>query len=213
MIIRKPLPEISYFFSDWSGVWSDDRYPVYCAHKKLWKEYNIPEISFEEWKKDIPGTFAEEIKRCDIAEDFGVLFDKYANYFKEVANGGILPEIYTGALDTIKFLKSKNMKIIIISSHPNESLVTEIDRYGIGNYIDQKFGSIHNKKDGLLKISKNMNANPSYALYIGDTKQDVKSAKDANIHSVAICHGYHGREILENTDFDVLVEEIGRAHV
>jgi HAD superfamily hydrolase (TIGR01549 family) len=194
---------------DWSGTISDDRKPVYSANMKLLDDYGIPKMSFEEWLPRTRMTPQEFLADCGINDDPDKVFRQYAEYFEEAKKLGIAPILDPNVKKTLEYLQEKNKSIVVISSHPKESLRREAMEYGIDNLISLIVGNSKGKVEELREVCRNFNLTPREIVYIGDTIYDMKAAREVGIFSVAVCNGYHTREKLELENPDIVIDKFG----
>src|SRR3990167_4107852 len=132
---------------DWSGVISDDRNPVFETARRMIETFTGQNLTFEEW--------LAYTDSCSNAPDFfinfgvqmerGALQNLYSQEFSLVRGGGIKPVIYPDVTFFLQELKKKNLSPIVVSSHPEESLLIEADSFGITTFISGIIGGILDK--------------------------------------------------------------------
>ena len=181
---------------DWSGTLSDDRMPVYNANMKILAEHEIPAISFSEFLSLQSSNPVEFCRHYGIVIDSKEAMQRFERYFTEVA-ALVAPHAYEGAVDVLKKAKSLGAIIGIVSSHPAEKIDHEARHYGLRNFIDFIEGGSVNKTVTLQVACSKQDARPSQTIYIGDMTSDIGHARAAGVRPVAVCHGYHSREMLE----------------
>jgi HAD superfamily hydrolase (TIGR01549 family) len=196
---------IEIIVCDWSGNISDDTLPVYEANMRLLDDYRRPRISFKEWKRRTGLTPCGFLRNMGILADEQKTFDKYRLYFNEIVASGVRPHIYPHVTSTLE--KLSGLRLAVISSHPEEKLREEMQRYGVTEYFSFVLGSVVEKAKELACLCERFHANPSQVLYVGDTIYDVREAKVAHVLSSANCNGYHSRERLEREDPDFVLGE------
>jgi phosphoglycolate phosphatase len=59
---------------------------------------------------------------------------------------------------------------------------------------------------GLLAILRRAGCEPSQAVYVGDSRTDLQTARAAGIRAIGVSWGAHARRELEELGFDVLVD-------
>jgi len=190
---------------DWSGTISDDTHPVYLAFNRTAQDLGLPEIQDKkEWLKltvkSLEAHFSELLNKNLTSRE---VWDMYASNFQTVSNEGTKPLIYDEVRDVLKHLKKEGKKMIVISAHPTKSLIKEAQDYGIDQYFEDIIGSVIDKSDSIKDLPKRFGFDISNSIYIGDTIQDIKASKKAEVPIIALSRGYHSREILlsENPDF------------
>lgn len=204
----KKLHNIEIIISDWSGVFSDDRLPVYESNMRVIEKHGKKRVSFDEW---LPIT---RLTPIELFADFGVvgddrlLFEEYRQTLNQVLSEGVHPVVYTDAKQTLKKLSEKRLPIIIVSSHPEKNLLAEAEEYGLKNLIMNFYGNAKDKTEEILKVCLNFDISPSQALYMGDTIYDVQAAKKAKVYSIGVATGYHVKERLMGESPDIVLDSL-----
>lgn len=169
------------------------------------KTYNYPTFTSEEYKLKVGGGFKglvlnsfPEGTDSDIIEEATLLFSKiydtrYLNKTKP----------YEGIDNILDELNKMGIKIGINSNKKDEYTNTLTIKFFnripfIAIYGERK--GITNKPNpaSVLEIIQLMNLKPEEVLYIGDTKVDIMTAKNADIHSVGVLWGFRNHEELSN---------------
>ena len=194
--------------SDWSGVISDDRRPVYEAGMRVLEAHKMNRFSFEEWLPRTTLTSTEFFANCGIAGDSKILFDEYRGAYAQVKKEGILPAAYPDSKAVLESLYDTGFPVIVVSSHPSEHLEKEALEYGVKDYILSFMGNVTDKTSGILEICMGMGERPSNTIYLGDTIYDIKAAKKAGVCSVGVATGYHTKERLADENPDLVVDSL-----
>ncbi len=197
---------INLFIFDWSGVISDDRWPVYQANMRVLEDYGKPTMSFWEWLPRTTLTPIEIFENHGVHGDPKELFALYTKYLTEAVESGVTPTVYPDALDTLQHIKQRGKKLAVLSSHPEGNLRRDAEGYGIVPLLDHISGNSRDKSEGLLSVCDSLDEAPKHALYAGDTVYDIRAAKKAGLNSAGVCTGYHVRERLERENPDLLLE-------
>ena len=197
------IKTIKIFIFDWSGVISDDRYPVYLSNMKMLKKRNIRTLNFKEWLKASKMNAVELLYSQGATGDPNEIYKEYIKELNLIIQSGISPKIYLGARKMLKNLKSKGYFLTLVSHHPKINLEKEIKSYGLEDYFSVVIGNLKNKPESILEICKKTKISLQKALYVGDTIYDIKAAKMAGVKCAAVTWGYHDklRLILEKPDF------------
>ena len=198
--------KIRKVLTDWSGVISDDRYPVYEANIRMLERRNFPRISFDEWLPTTTASPREYFVARGVIENEDALFNEYTELYSEVRSGGMHPFAYPDAKLFLNTLKQKSVPVLVVSSHPEQNLKKEAEEYGLSPLIEKFIGSAKDKSVELKKIVGNYS--PREFVYLGDTIYDIQSAKKAGVVSVGVASGYHVREKLEAQKPDILVDSL-----
>ncbi len=136
------------------------------------------------------------------------IFKCYANHLKEecnyVVNASELAYQYTvlcenkiiqansikGADNALITLNKIDIKVVISSATPFETLNKIIKNRSIGHLIDNIFGSPESKEEHISKVIKIYNLEPKEILYIGDSENDRKAASTSKCNFVGVGKDY-----------------------
>ena len=115
-------------------------------------------------------------------------------FYKEHLTDGC--NLYEGVEDTLKYLQNKGYKLAIATNKPHDFVDIMLKDFNIAHYFDLAYGAgiVENKKphpDLLLRVCKDMNIEANQTVMIGDSASDIKSAKEANIDTIALTFGYN----------------------
>jgi len=199
---------LNLFIFDWSGVISDDRRPVHEANMRVLAAHGRPTMSFEEWLPRTAMTPVEFFREHGVQGTGDELYRLYKGRLDEVVKSGISPAVYPGASQALDTLRQQGKRVAVLSSHPSENLLKEVEEYSLGQVFDHVSGGCRDKAEGLRSVCFKLREPHLLAMYIGDTIYDVRAAKDAGCHSAGICAGYHSREKLLSEKPDVLFEDL-----
>lgn len=207
---KKNIKDSKLFIFDWSGTISDDRIPVQTAFNRVALDLGLSPIEdLKDWLRQSVKQFENEYSKQILGKKSPEEIRKmYSKHFSVLRNEGIKPTIYEDALDTLTQIKKKGKKLIVISSHPQKSLIEEADEYGLTKHFDKIIGNLVEKTDGIMQACKDYLIEAKDATYIGDMINDVRSAKKAKVISVALTRGYHDKKTLLLETPDYLLEKL-----
>lgn len=193
---------------DWSGVISDDRMPVFVANMKMMRDYGKPTMSLEEWLSETEMTIVHFICKYGVNKSAKSINAKYKKYYNESIRSGVIPRIMPNTRKVLAYLRGKNIKLAVLSSHPHKNLKKEMNEYKLKHYFNEIVGEVKDKVESLRKICKDLNVKPSRVVYIGDMISDIQSAKQVGLVSVAVSTGYHSKGRLKKEKPDHLFERL-----
>lgn len=195
---------IRCFLFDWSGTISDDRRMVYAANQLMRQDYGLPLIAFDDWLGTVTMTVYEHFAEEGVTVGADALWAHYERRLGEVVAGGMTPIIYGDAARSLSELAARDgIRIGLISSHPTSHLRAEADAYGIAHLFHTIVGGSRDKAADMSRVLAEWGADPSEALYVGDTVHDIRHSKRAGVQSAGITTGYHPRAALaaESPDY------------
>jgi phosphoglycolate phosphatase len=115
---------------------------------------------------------------------------------------------FPGMINLIKKLKKDGKFLSILSSDPPETILSEIKRFDLENFFNDKVINAHDKMEGLEKIIKDNNLNPKETVFIGDSNHEVEIGKEAGIKTIAVTWGFSSEQNLKSVNPDYLVNNV-----
>jgi len=187
---------------DWSGTLSNDIIPVYTATMKVFETLGLKALSLEEYKKefmlpymDFYKKFRKDLKKEKVNE----LFFNEINSVKE-------PKLFSEAKELLEYLKKRDIKMAILSSHPEEKLKKEIKEQAVKKFFKGIYGGVHNKVKTIKEIIKNENFKAKETAYVGDMTYDIEAGKKAKVIAIAVSWGYQNESKLLSKKPDIFVK-------
>lgn len=184
-----------------------------CMNEVL-KNLGYPTFEIEEYKLKIGGGFRGLAINClpdDVDEDTInktiELFSK--NYDKNFINK---TKPYDGIDELLDELSSKGIILAVNSNKRNDYTNILVDKF----FSRIPFHKVYGERKGLpkkpdpytaLEIVSEIGINKDQVLFIGDSKTDILTAKNANMDSVGVLWGFRGREELIKYGATYIVEK------
>ena len=166
------------------------------------EEYQLKKI--REWIGNGAKTLVKRalLNKKDIENEMidDELLDKaleiFLDHYKK--NGSLKTKAYPDVQEILKKL-SKRYKLAIATNKPDEFVKPILKKLSLDSYFDFIIGScdkVKNKPDPsmLMYITKKLNIDKKDTLMIGDSLNDILSAKNANIDSILVSYGYSNSE-------------------
>ena len=186
---------------DWSGTISDDFKPVYEAIMIVMEKMISKNISKEEFRKEFelpPLKFWQKyIPNIDLDEEHKLFLDAIHKVDP--------PTIYPTIKEVLENLKSKELKLFVISSHPHEKLMIEAVGYGITDLFDEIRGGIYDKVKSIEDITTKNKLTKNETAYVGDMIYDIEAGKEVGVKTVAVTYGYQDKDKLATMNPDYIV--------
>lgn len=129
------------------------------------------------------------------------LYEIYNRLYIKQGTAAIFPDLKT----ILEFLKSKGIKIAIVSTQQNTITIPILENYGIKDIFVAIKGSVDNKSIALKELLAELKIPSENAAYIGDQEGDIKHAKNAGYTSIGFCGGLHSLERLEKNHPDFII--------
>ncbi len=120
-------------------------------------------------------------------------------------------EPYEYVVQALDELKSRGVKIAVLSNKPHESAVSVVETIfgkGLFDHIQGQTDSVPIKPDpsGVYQILERFDADRSECLYFGDTNTDMMTAHNAGVTAVGVTWGFRPRSELEEYKADILID-------
>jgi phosphoglycolate phosphatase len=131
-------------------------------------------------------------------------------FLQHYAESHTLTTVYPGVRKTLKWLREQNIEMAIVTNKPERFVAPLLDEKGLGGFFRWIVGGdtlAQQKPDpaALLYVLQLARVDGAQALFVGDSRNDVRAAKAAGVPCVAMSYGYnHGRPIAEENPARVL---------
>lgn len=168
-------------------------------------KYNYPTRTLEEVRCFVGNGVRKLIERavpenCQNVEECLAVFKQ--NY-SEIMYNHTAP--YDGILKILSDLKANGIKTGVVSNK-FDSAVKELCKKYFADLIDIAIGQADDvpKKpapDGVFKAMRELGADKSSTVYVGDSDVDVATAKNANLPCIGVTWGFRDREYLKGANF------------
>lgn len=107
--------------------------------------------------------------------------------------------VFEGLEVALSQLQAKGCKLHIISSNSTENVQNYIKNAGLDQYFESINGGVglFGKKKYINRLCKKYCQNKEIVWYVGDEIRDIKAAKKAGVHMVAVGWGFNHPETLK----------------
>ncbi len=156
--------------------------------------------SLEEIEKFVGNGVYKLIERA-VGENFEKInecFEIFKKHYSKNSTNKTRP--YNGAIETLKKLKDRGLKLAVLSNKPDFE-VKKLSKLFFEDIFDISMGETENfpkKPDSksLLYIVKAFNVNTRETIFIGDSEVDIQTANNAGIDCYSVSWGYKTKEFL-----------------
>ena len=176
------------FLFDWDGVVVDSVNQWLYVLQKLVKEHYGLDVSIEDVGRNAFGYLDEPIKLGVDEKDFN--FEEWRQIIlEEVEKAKYDVSLVEGVKEFLEVLKSKNKKLAIVSSGHKTYIRDTMGTLDLKGYFDHVVSADdvdeHKpSKKPVLKAIDLVGSKKSTTVMIGDMKQDILAAKNADIRSL-----------------------------
>ncbi len=118
---------------------------------------------------------------------------------------------YPQIIELLKILKSKNIKIAVVSNK-YDLAVKDLCNYYFSGLIDLAVGESTKCRpkpniDGIEIVLDNFNLKKEEVLYVGDSEVDILTAKNANIKMITVAWGFRKSTYLKQNGADIIIDK------
>ena len=202
---------------DLDGTLVDSAPDIRCALNTVLAQDGLPPLETTAVRLMIGGGPTVLVERAldklDIAAEPGDI-ERLTTSFKQIylEQGSALTTLFPGAVSCLDYLKNHDVSIGLCSNKPEQSctqLLADLE-------IEHFFSAIQGSGSGLpmkphpaalFAVLHRLDTEPAKALYVGDSKTDVDTARAADI-SVALVNGGYTVEPATTLGADWVVESL-----
>lgn len=124
-----------------------------------------------------------------------------ALFMKAYSGGHELTTVYPGVRECLDWLRERDVKLAIITNKPAQFIEPLLEEKGLAGYFQWLIGGDtlpQQKPDpaALVWVMREAGVSADAALFVGDSRNDVRAAKAASVPCAALTYGYnHGEPI------------------
>lgn len=177
-------------------------------------KFNYPTRTIEEVRQFVGNGVAKLIERAIPEGKNNPNFEKCLAIFKENYAQNMYNKTapYNGISDMLANLKSKGLKIAVVSNK-FDLAVKELCQKYFNGYIDFAAGEneaagIKKKPapDTVLEVLKEFNLKPNEAIYVGDSDVDIMTAKNSDMPCISVTWGFRDEKFLLSYGATILID-------
>lgn len=149
--------------------------------------------------------------RHDAVDDAAA--DEALALFMALYGGGhALTRVYPGVLDSLALLRTLGVRLAVITNKPERFVAPLLADMGLGDFDWIVGGDTlpQQKPDpaGLLWVMQQAGVAAGQALFIGDSRNDIRAARAAGVRCVALSYGYNHGEPIASEQPDLVVDDL-----
>ena len=191
---------------DFDGTLIDSIPDLTLAINKMLSHYDIKPLTIEEATPFIGNGAKTLVERAlkhamqteKVTEE---LFEEaFEIYFSAYRNALCVETyLYPGVMETLEYLHNKGYTLAICTNKPTEFIEPILNELSIKQFFKYWIGenALPEKKPNaapLLYLAAKMNIDVKKCVMIGDSKNDIKAAKNAGMESIGVSYGYNYNE-------------------
>ena len=183
---------------DLDGTIADTSAGIYSAYRHVAEELGIPEPSDALLASVIGGSLSSNLQMVYSLEKDQVkeAMKIYRDYYSE--KGCLQSHLYEGFEQTARELKKRDYTLSIATMKAEKFAKRLIHLWGLDDTFSYISGADDDdtvtKANMIRKCMVNSKANCNNTYMIGDSPQDLKSAKECCVHFIAVSYGFQYNE-------------------
>lgn len=188
---------------------------LYCVNKTL-EPMHLPKITWHQCR-DFVGNGARSLLEQSILSSQDVceeaVLDKASEIFAPIFADNCMYKVapYGGVQEMLDGLKSKDVKLAVLSNKPHARTVEIVEHYfgkGYFDYIQGQREDVPRKPDpeSIYYTMKQMGVEKENCIYVGDSEVDMETGARSNVTTVGVSWGFRDRIILENMNPEVIID-------
>ncbi len=202
----------STFIFDWDGTLTTVKW------LRLMNEKLNPAVKYYKWaskRKWIPKTetYKAVIKKEDLRSKSREFENRILSKPINLSMSFLVPRLHNGVREVLNELDSSGKKIALLTNGNIYRVIKEIERLKIENYFDaiesaQELGAWKPNPLGIEILIKSLKSDKKNTIYVGDSADDVDSARFAGVKSCAVANGFDSRDNLLRHKPDFIFESM-----
>ena len=187
---------------DLDGTLLDTLKDLYSSINRALKKNGLPERSLNEVRRFVGNGIRKLVERAVPENTENAILEQVFVDFKTDyavhANDDTAP--YPGVMEVLSALRQTDKAIAIISNKADFAVRTLSEHYfkGLVDFpLGEREGIPRKPAPDMIELVMGaLSADPSLAVYVGDSEVDVETAKNADMDLVLVDWGFRDREIL-----------------
>jgi len=203
---------------DFDGTLINSIPDLTLAINKMLTHYKLAALTIEEVTPFIGNGAKPLVKRAleaSIAKentkeiDFNVAFDIYLSAYNEITCQETF--MYDGVVETLNYMNEQGYKMVICTNKPFKFIEPILDVLEIKHFFVSWIGedSLSEKKPSalpLIHLTKTQNSTIEKSIMIGDSRNDILAAQNAEMESIGVTYGYNYNEHISDYNPTVVVD-------
>lgn len=189
-------------FFDLDGTLINSIYDLHDSVNYILNKYGYKERSLEEVNSFV-GNGLKKLLLLSLPEkrdDFDLIYNDFSNYY--FTHCCIKTKPYDGIIEVLKKLKSKGIKLAVITNKPQNAAQEICEKFFNGLFdvvTGEKEGIARKPEPEMVEITlKKLNAQKSETLYVGDSEVDILTGKNSGLKVLSVSYGFRDKTYLKS---------------
>ncbi len=189
---------------DWSGVINDSVNNHLFIVNEIFKKFNIKEINLNElrenWEQPYMFFYNKYLPNLTLNDEQIA----YKQAVKKCPENNPFP----GMVDLLKKFKREGIKMAILSSDFQETILSEIKSFGLDNLFVDIVTGMHDKNKSLIAMLKRNNFDKKETVFVGDSNHEIEVGKNVGIKTASVTWGFSPEKKLSNLNPDFIIHNL-----
>lgn len=189
---------------DWSGVINDSFDRQLFVINQIFKEFGAKEMSLEElrenWEQPYMSFYNKYLPNLTLEEE--------QKTYEKIITGHPAIKSFPGIVDVIKKFKAQGIKMVVLSSDSEKTLLPEIKDFGLEEIFIDVVSDSHDKSEEIKELMRRNHFEIEDTIFIGDSNHEIEVGKEIGIKTGAVTWGFCTREKLEALKPDFLIDTV-----
>lgn len=207
-MMMKKIHNYENWIFDWSGTLVDDLAMVLDATNHVLAIYDKPQMTRDEFKQKfrLPyiGFYEEVLPEVPLPE----LEDHFREGFRNSAASGVISPLLPHALDFLKFLHTRKVRMFILSSMDAQAFDGHAEDLGVDHYFEASYAGVLDKREQIHLILEKHSLTAEKTVFLGDMTHDIETARHGGIASIGLLTGYQNEQQLLSVNPDYLAQDL-----
>lgn len=202
------MNRIKYLFIDFNGTLLDDRQLCLDLLNEFLEEQHKKTLDMDSYKDIFGFPIREYYLKAGLTFENESYEDMAIRFIDQYKRLSLNCTLYDDVVDTLRYLKDRDVKLILLSASEINNLISQTNYYKITDYFDDILGTSDiyaNSKEeiGIDYIKKN-NIDLDECLFVGDTTHDFEVANKMGIYSVLVLCGHQSYKRLNELNVKLI---------
>lgn len=207
---------LTWISFDLDGTLVDTAVDICAALNCMLTHYKLPHVDVADVKTWIGNGIGKATELALIkVNGHTINIDSAVKFVNEAYNNCITDssQLYSNALTTLQVLSDKGLKLLLVTNKNEAHTYALINKLAIKEYFDAVIcgDSLPQRKPDpamLFHVLHSLDLNIKEGFYVGDSKNDVATARQAGCPVVTVDYGYnHGLNIVDSKP-DMLISNL-----
>jgi phosphoglycolate phosphatase len=196
---------------DFDGTLADSYRAITASVNRVRAHYNLAPLTPEQVRPHVGRGLPHLLEHCMPGADPELAQRLYREHHPSVLESGTI--LLPGALDALRALHERGLKIAICSNKPVPFTRTLLRVLGLNPFVDAAVGpeDVPRPKpapDMILEALKRLQVSADEAIYVGDMTVDIQTARGAGVSVWVVPTGSDTQEALAAAKPDRLLKDL-----